>query len=198
MKHSRSNAGFSLMELLIAAVLIPIIAFAVFSNFSSATRLWKKINQSDWQEDIQIFSEKTDPVFMNALKYTPIPFESEDGELSFASFIRTDPKLGGDHGIGEVVYSYDEAHGVLLKSERNLSELFREAKPVKRPVLTHVRSCRIEFYGPTQLSQGFEWKDEWKDAKGNLPIATRFSLEVDDGGEFHEIALVFLIPTGGA
>ena len=101
-KNFQSKRGFSLLELLLVTALLPLLSFAIFANFSSGIRLWKTLNQGVPQEDVRIFYQKVSQDVTNTLKYLDVPFSGDKDHVSFATRVDSDPKLGGDRGIGRL------------------------------------------------------------------------------------------------
>ena len=191
------SSGFTLIELLLAAALIPIISFAIYANFSSGIRLWTVLTQQAASEDINLFYEKTSYDFKNAFHYTPILFTGEQDKLSFATRIDTKPSLGGDRGIGEVAYYYDSRLKVILRQEKNVSQIFRREPGQTRTVLKDVLSFQIHFFSLDEQTQAYQWKDGWGPEEKKLPLAIKINFETGEPNQRRQFIKTFEIPAGG-
>ena len=123
----KSCSGFTLIELLLAAALIPVVSFVIYANLSAGIRIWTKLTQQTPVEDINIFYERSSYDFKNIFRYVTIPFTGKEDKVTFATRIDAAPSLGGDRGIGEVTYFYDPRQKAILRQERNVNQIFREA-----------------------------------------------------------------------
>lgn len=126
--HKLSQDGFSLIELLLVAGLAPIVFFAVYMTFSSGVNLWQKLKQPNPEEDLVIFSQKTQQDFQNSIKFSSIVFSGTKDEVSFPAAIHADKNLGGDHGIGRIAYYYDDKTHGIARTVWNFSQVYKEAK----------------------------------------------------------------------
>jgi prepilin-type N-terminal cleavage/methylation domain-containing protein len=193
-KTRPDRRGFSLLELLLVTALLPVISFAVFANFSSGMRIWKALVQESPQEDISIFYQKVSVDFMNALKYTDIPFTGDKDRVTLATRIDADPKLGGDRGIGRVSFFYDPRERAIFKEEEDISRIYKETAPQKVLMIKGVASFEVNYFFFHSQDKTFSWENEWEPKKDVLPVAARFIFDRDGAGK---TALTFFIPVGG-
>ena len=198
--HSKPNrrklsGGFSLLELLLAASLIPLVSFVIFSNISSGMRLWRAVNQSVFEEDLSIFRSKISSDFEQAFKYATIPFVGEPTRLSFASTMDVPAVLGGDRGIGQASFFYDASAHALVKQEANLSDLFKESAGRSHVVLRNVRRFEVRYFSYNVLEDEYLWDEEWDPDKKSLPVAIRFLCELE--GQREPLVFTFALPAGG-
>lgn len=196
-KNAGHPSGFTLVELLLAAALIPVIAFAIFANLSSGFRVWTTLNRQNVFEDVNIFYEKTSFDFYNAFHYTPLPFAGTPDKVSFACRIDAKPSLGGDRGIGEVSYFYDPAQKTVLRVERDLSQIFKDKPAQARAVLTGVISFQIAYFALDPRTRLYGWKEAWTEEEKKLPSAVTIRCEVAGLDRTGSFVRTFEIPAGG-
>jgi prepilin-type N-terminal cleavage/methylation domain-containing protein len=189
----RRDAGFSLMEMLIVAAIMPVLFFAVFANMSSGLRTWKAFNRPVSEEETVLFIDRAQSDFANAFVYTSLPFTGDLESVSFAAPIQAPKELAGDRGIGRVGYRYDDAGNTLLREESDISEIFRGTPPRVKAVLGGVTGFRIEYLSYVPTESGYVWKEEWAPAKRPLPAAVRLTIDRDNG---ETLAKTFLVPCG--
>lgn len=170
-----NRKGFTLVEILIAAALVPFVAMALYSNFSAGARLWNALRQSLPADQADLFFYKASADFDNAFKSSAIAFEGGPSKVSFASFSTLDPALGGTDGITRVSYSLDRRGVTVLRLTQDVSDIFRSKTGAEQAVLADARSFRIEYLGEDVLTHRFVWTDEWRRDDGSLPAAVRFA-----------------------
>ena len=193
-----NKAGFSLMELLLAASLVPIISLAIFGNLNSGLKIWNSVNKDAVIEDLGVFYEKSERDFLNMTKFGGIPFKAEDGKVSFMTLIVTDALLGKDKGLGEVTYSHDVHQKMILREERNMHDLYREEGGLKSAVLQNVASFKASFLVYEKPTESYRWQESWEEEEGKtFPVAVRFQFELSDGKGTTDFVKTYKIPIGG-
>ena len=191
----QKTSGFSLLELLLAASLVPLISFVIFSNISSGLRLWRALNESVLEEDPVLFRQKVGADFDRAFFFSPIPFSGETERVAFASTVDSPPELGGELGIGQVSIFFDASKKVLVKQEANWSDLYKEAPGRTRILLQGVHSFHIQYFSFDALEDAYLWMDEWDPTKKHLPLAARFICEMENGAS--PLIFTFPVQAGG-
>ncbi len=193
----RSNSGFTLMELLLVTIIFPVIAVAVYGNLRSGAEVMKRLETQSEEEDVAIFFEKVTRDFEEMFEFSGVPFKGDSRSVTFASFLETDPALGGNRGIGEVSYVFDLSKKALLKKERDYHELYKEKPPRSKTLIAHVVGFEFSFFYQDPETKGFMWSDEWEDGQKKLPIGIRLDLELDDGTNHARYAKKIFLPAGG-
>ena len=189
--------GFSLIELLIVAALIPVISFAIYFSFRSSTELWKRLVQEIPEEEIAIFNWRSEGDFRQAFHYSAVPFFGSEEEVSFACYIHTDPHLGGDHGIGQARYFYDSDKKLIVREEKNVSQLYAQKGYSSKVLLQHIESFQLSFLFKDREENKFKWRGDWPVSEKYLPIAVQFNFTQDQSGTLRSVNKVFEIPAGG-
>jgi type II secretion system protein J len=175
-----NKRGFTLIELLLVTALFPIIAMAAFSIFRAGAELWASLTRQVPQENISLFYRKSRVDVDSLLKYLPIPFEADDKSVSFMTSIRTVPELGGDSGLGQVTYRYEEGSKRLVRIEKNMSELHQDRPGRFSVMLEGVEGFSLTYYAFEKLENRWSWKSAWSDTK-TLPAAIRFEFAYGEG-----------------
>jgi prepilin-type N-terminal cleavage/methylation domain-containing protein len=190
-RHKRN--GFTLIEMLLVAMLFPVVSLAIYSNFSAGARVWIKLSKQAPEEDIALFFRKASIDFENAFKYASISFEGDDERVAFASAIKTDIVLGGDLGIGEVAYYYNEDKKAIFKEEKNVSQLHTDKPGTVQWMLGDVTELNVSYFLRDELDGKFRWTQVWKPDEKTIPVAVR--MEFTHSGQ--AFTKTFLIPAGG-
>lgn len=192
----RRRAGFTLVELLLAAALIPVISFAIYGNLSSGIEIWKRLHEQGVSEDVSIFYEKISADLRNTFHYTPIPLAGGGSRISFATRIRTKPSQGGERGIGEVTYAYDSRQQSILREEKNVSQLFREQRGDLKPMLKDVLSFQVSFFYYDETDKIYLWKETWGIEEKKLPLAVRINFDLMELDQKKSFIKTVEIPVG--
>ncbi len=195
-RSGRASAGFSLIELLIVLTLLPVISFAVYSNLNSGINLWKALNQPVPEEEVQVFQTKASRDFLETLVFSPITFQGDAGKVSFPATIRTQPELGGDRGIGQVIYRYDADARAILREERDYAEFCADKPGQTHSVLGGVTACVFSYFVYDEVQRTYGWSDVWSGKPDQAPVAVRFSY-TRAAGAGAEAADTFFVPVGG-
>ncbi len=190
-----SQVGFSLIELLLVMTLAPLVFFSIYSNFSAGVRIWSTVVRQTPEEDLNIFYYKTQRDIENMLRYTSIPFGGDKEEIVFAAAIEALPELGGDHGIGQVRFFYDETSKTINREVKNYSEFYRDSPGHQTVLLQGVSSFELSYLSFSKLDNSAVWRDSWKPDGNNLPLAVRLSFSTVQNADKQE--RVIFIPTGG-
>lgn len=192
-----THKGFTLVELLLAVVLFPVIAFAVYLNFNSGVRIWQTLNSGVAEEDTQLFFKKMTRDLQNSFRYSGSPFLGEEREFSFATFVDTGSALGGSKAPGQATYLYDAGKKVILRQERNAHELYKEKAGNIREVLRDIYMFKVSYFAYDKTSKAFNWVGSWPLEEKTLPLALKLELESHALGETRTLTRTFEIPTGG-
>ena len=181
-----TKSGFSLVELLLVMTLLPILFFAVYTNFSTGLKLWTRVITAVPQEDLNIFHLKMRRDLESMARFSPIGFEGTAEEISFAS--DTD-------GIGRTRFFYDADKKIVVREMQTISQVYQEAQGTSSVLLQNVRSFEIAYLSVDPLQGGYAWRENWKPEAGSLPAAVRLSYSVESTPEKQEDTV--FIPVGG-
>ena len=186
-----------MIELMLAALLVPLIAFAIYANFNSGVKIWRRLHQQTSTEDLMIFSHKVSRNFESLFKYTPIAFEGNEENISFAALIETDVLLGGDRGIGQIRLFYDPGSNTIKREIKNLNQIYRERDSKIETILGGVSHFKATYLVENKKEKTFEWLEEWADRPKELPLAVRFEFTWLNASGQRQVRKTFEIPSGG-
>jgi hypothetical protein len=177
--------------------LIAVVSLAIYGVFDSGVRVMKKVTRPVSEEDMMIFFEKFTRELQNSFQYKGIPFKGEKDKLFFTTFFPTHPELGGEQGIGRIIYSYPGG-GVLYREEKNLSQIYNEEDEMQKKtnqILRQVTSLSFEYFGFDPGEKVYQWKEEWDEEETTLlPQAVKLTLTIDDGDTRREYTRTVSIP----
>lgn len=177
-KFFGSHAGFTLIEILVVATIVSILAAGLGSSFFAGMRLWGRAQQRDTASLNAWFALE---VMARELRQSmEVPFAKFEGgarELSFPAAI--------NDAIVRVTYVYDGYEKRLRRLEVGLSDLLEEKlePEVKERVLFWpAEDVAIEFatFDPIRdengAVKGYAWTDAWEEDDG-LPVAIRLTIK---------------------
>lgn len=192
---SRPRAsGFTLVELLLVCLIIPIVSMAVYGNFSAGLRLWSTLQRQTPYEETDILTRRATHDFNNAVKYALIPFSVDGTRVDFACFTPATDLFGGADAIGRVAYYYDKSAKVLMREEKNISQAYTDAPGRVSRVFSNVDGFSMQFFALDPIANAYLWTEEWDPSKEKLPSAIRFNIE--SGGS--TLVRTFHLPGGGS
>lgn len=180
--------GFTLIELLIVSVLLGVVSLAIFGVFNSGIKIWQRMNSALTNEEINIFLSKFTRDISNGLKFSAINFAGDDEELRFATLLYS-PRLE-KRTVGQVSYAYRP--GMLVRKERDFSQVYNEQEGSPGPILKNLDSCKFTYYAYDKEAKGYCWKEEWQ--KEQLPLAVRIELGYKNELGTHSIVRTVNIP----
>lgn len=163
--------------MLVAMALSGVLVLAVYSCFSSGTRLWRSALGSSATEDVNIFVLQPQKDFVSAFLYKGIPFAGDKQRVSFAAGIEAPAALGGARGVGEISYWFDPKLGAVIREVRDISQIYNDHAGAGRPVLRGVHALRLSYLTFEEIENAYRWVDDWTDGDKELPVAVRFEID---------------------
>jgi hypothetical protein len=191
------RAGFSLMEILLVAVLLPVVGLAIFSNFNSGLKLWRSIGTPDPNEDRTIFFGRVERDLEQGFKSKAAPFTGSSGTFSLSTIVEGPEGLGGADSPGRAVFSYDAAGRAIVREAFDANQISEEKPGTKTAAARDVASAHFSYLVFDKERQRFEWREEVEADKLALPAAVRFEMELlAPDGALEPVSRVFYIPAG--
>ena len=187
--------GYSLLELLLVLTLLPVVFFAVYSNFSTGFKVWARVVRATPQEDLDIFYTKTRRDLQSMRRLSSVVFEGDREEISFAASVEARPELGGQYGLGQVRLFYDKDSRTVLREVKDYSEVYRGSPGTQSVLLKNVTSFELAYFTKGGTDSSYGWTDSWKPEADKLPLAVKMTFSVADIPGTWERTV--FIPVGG-
>ncbi len=187
-------AGFTLVELIVALVLLALMASVMFGSLSLAARSWDggeaKVDQVSAMRQTQEFLREQlsaeYPLRMRKMAELPLLFAGERDEIRYAAALPSRVIEGGVYFFRLAVARADDKSQLVL--ERMIPDAsalqepdFREAK---RSVLADgIAELRISYFGRDARStdaEGPTWRDRWDDRQ-QRPMLVRIDVKPEKG-----------------
>lgn len=189
----RAAAGFTLIEVLLAIVLLGLLSVGVYGAISTSTRAVRSGEQAiERTNKLRVTQELLRRQVSQALA---VAYDRDPGDGRITNFVGERDRMtwvsampgylgrGGPY-VQEIGFERDGAGGTLvfrhaLLNGFELREGFPE-KPGPVVLLERVSDVRIAYRGTTPEGRLDDWQDEW-DKSGPLPLLVRIDVEFDRG-----------------
>lgn len=175
--NRRPDSGFTILELLIVTMILPVIAFTIFANFRSGYALWSVVTQPVPGEELARFSRRLSDDTQSAGRYSAAPFAGTPVELSFFRIPASDP-VEPAGAVLRVRYVWDDNANAIVREERDLSEQHRDRPGRVSLALAGVEECRFEYLVFDKLNESYQWRDAWSGKPEEFPAALRVNFTV--------------------
>lgn len=195
MTRQRLQKGFTLVEILIASVMITLIMSIAYTGYFSITNSTKRCNYKLYSLDqnrtlltalarqISCSYESSITDADNAEKINYFNTENNAIDNHILNFVTTRAAFAETHrdpGLWNLTYRLDEKKGILYIDKKNFVPESKTAGDKRDwlKVADNVEYLRLEFFN------GEEWTAEWNyKERGKLPAAVRIKLGIKDGNE---------------
>jgi len=192
-QNPKPSKAFTLVELLIVSALLAIISMAVYAVFNSGVKIWQRIGNLTWEEDLNILLDKLQSDLRNSFDFQGIDFIGEKDKLVFATIV--DSARLKKKTIGQVAYFFNPYLGTLSREERDYAHIFGEDRGRVSVVSTNIRFLRFQYRYYDEEMKRYIWNYRWMTE--GLPDAVRVELEFDDG-DAARITRTVDIPSAGS
>jgi len=187
--------AFTLIELIIATVILAVIVVSISSIFSIGIKAWRRGNEGHELQKVRIALLKIQKELRNSFFFSKIAFKGASSEITFSLSIPED----NTEKIYIITYRMDENKDTGAKNLVREKRLFTEnpqdeKETIKEPVFS-VRSIAFKYaYKLKDGSNGFEWQDSWPESQQGIPRAVKISFQLDSGDEIYNKTI--FIPQG--
>jgi len=186
------QAGFTLLELLVAITLLALVATMAFSGFRLGTRAWEVADEYEHEVYLvqQMLRERISAAYFPSELNVGAFDQGEalfEGGPDHVSFIAPLPDLFGVAGLYrvtvEVTGSGDDRTLVMSwrlwrpEGEARTRETVDADDGNRRVLLDGIEDATFAFFGPgEEFGARSSWQDEWQ-ARMDLPFLVRIELE---------------------
>ena len=203
----RRSGGFTLVELLVTAAILGIVALAVISSFASGLKVYERVeSRTRTRPDILLSLEKMERDLRNTIPSSEIDFTGEKESVSFAA-------LTAEGNLGRILYYLKGARDLLTREEQDYPRAVSKIKKGKGRVkeLVSVKDIDFSYYYRDPDTEEYKWKDTWKveeeattddgrrttdEEEGRVPLGVKIKLTYKEGAEYVTLTRAVLIPVG--
>ncbi|MCK5578418.1 MAG: hypothetical protein KAI63_02720 [Planctomycetes bacterium] len=176
-ENKGGRAGLTLLETLLASVLIAVVGLAVYHAYWQGTNVWRRVQGHGQQKErVIIFLERFSQELRNTFVFQGIPFEGKKKKMSFAGLIKEWDESTNDYIYkpGRSNYEFDSGKKVLKGGQFTYSQLSDVPDSSSlRPELENILEVDFTYYPGDPIGEGLE---SW-DALGQLPAAVRIRIK---------------------
>jgi len=198
----RKKAGFSLIELMIAALILSFLGGVIYALLSQGIEIWHRSITPKPSFEIDLFLEKLESELRNISSYDQAgSLVGEKDRIEFflmanqATLSRA--QFGGNGGIVKVSYRYDPyQHGIQKTVFSYADLLMQSTKPsVSAIVLTGFSDCRFEFLGQPGEEKEADWFQKWDGPC--IPHLVKVSFAYKEGARLKQLSQLISVPMAG-
>ncbi len=172
---SPQRAGFSLVELLIAAGIASLIAGGITLSLFSGIAAWRRIRQMQGLE-VAIALEQMASQFANSPSFAEIPFEGEPDRLAFPALVRlVDSEGVAAWTLGRRLYFLDEERQALCVRDETYGDFLSGTSRLPlRCLAAGVRGIELEYLRLDPELGTSTWLTRWEPTESQrVPWAIR-------------------------
>lgn len=185
MKHAARQRGFTLLEILLALVLLGFVMLGAWGAVRGATRVTHSADA------VMARSEAVRTVQQFLRTYAggaqPQPFVAADGsaarmfqgDATSMQYVAPLPIQSGHAGLYVQVISLQKtASGTLLRLAYRpyANDASAHAPPTEHVLLTDLRGGKFQYLAAAAFGKPAAWRDDWQ-AANSLPLAVRIQLD---------------------
>lgn len=190
--HWRREAGFTLLELLVALTLLALIVALLFGGMRFGTRAWEAANERiDRSSELQVVQSfirsqlgQAHPVALSGDR-SKIAFQGTPEGVTFAAPMPAHLSLGGFYLLS--FHAEDGAKGRRLVLSWRLfdpkDEELASGEPEETTVLIdRISEVEFSYFGSSDPEDEPEWRDRWE-GEESLPSLVRLRVAFAEGDE---------------
>jgi general secretion pathway protein J len=180
------EAGFTLVELLVAVVLVTLLTALLFGGLRSAAQAWSKVDrQVDAAADFEAARTLLRRAVLSAYPAfagtdpadRTIAFDGAGDELTVVAPLPAAIAAGVEARQRFYVAAAGGAHALYMAWQLDLPAADPAAAPEHRVrLLDHVGALRFQYYGAPERGQAPTWLESWK-GFAHLPELVRVHIE---------------------
>ena len=189
----KNNPGFSFIELIIVVSILSVVSLAIYATFNNGMKIWQRVNRQLPEEELDIFFEEFTRDLRNCLKFAVIGFLGREDRLEFATLTGSAGLKG--RTVGQVSYLYEPAREMLIRRQRDYSQVYSDAEGKAEDGVRNIKSVRFKYYFYSKEKNEYYWQEE--SLTGAIPLAVRIELELEDEKQLSKFARTVTIPIGG-
>jgi len=196
-----SSKGFTLMELVIATLIISFLGTVIYTVFVQGLRLWNRAVKERPEIGIGLCFEKLTVDLRNALVYSNVGLVGGTDSMEFYTLgdselylpenkfeRRTEPLL--------VQYSFQKSDSAVRRSQLNYYEILNQAKIPQKSARIADHIVRLKFsYFRSDPKAVVDWASQWQEKC--LPEAVKINLDFKDQNKVKSMSKIISLPAGG-
>ncbi|MCX5687469.1 MAG: prepilin-type N-terminal cleavage/methylation domain-containing protein [Candidatus Omnitrophica bacterium] len=190
-----TRRAFTLIELIVATLIMTIVVVSIYSTFSLGMKAWRKGSEGRNLQKIRISLLKLQKELKSTFLFSMIKFKGISSEMTFPVIVSKEDK----DNTYIVNYYIVEDRNMGVKSLIKKKILFTDKEYAETgeigEFIFSAYSMDFEYaYELKNGSKGFEWHGAWEESQKAIPCAVRINFSLDAGGELYHKTI--FIPQG--
>ena len=219
----RGSAGFTLVEMLLAAGILAIIGLTIVAAFTGGMNIFYRMEgYTSVKTDVLAAMEKMERDLRNTFYYAGIDFTGTSGRMTFPGLIRTFNSKGiPEESLGSISYYLDDRmrKRALSRETKRYSQAIRREESPKGDIapLAEIEDVNFRYYSCDPEGGSYYWSSSWdrseapedereegkenkgdaplKDREENIPLGVRIEISYKEAGRTVTLSrAVFLQP----
>jgi general secretion pathway protein J len=215
LSDTSQNSGFTLLEVLIAVVLLGILAAALYGSYFGVIRARDRASsgmesQRELGATLDLIRREVSSAMVSQdprMRFVVLDrdnFGAPASTLELTTMLPPDIQVRGESGIVDVIYQITKKDTklILTRQEQDLIYLnntntsastgTNAAANAGYPQMEQINSFLVECY------DGSKWVKTWNSPPQGLPQMVRVTVQVDDGGKPAEFSMMSTPRMGGS
>jgi general secretion pathway protein J len=173
-----SDAGFTLLELLVAITLLSLLSLALLGGLRFGARVWERSDQHNLkgselrlaEAELRKHIERAWPFFDTSNPLTPhASFEGRADRLAFLTSVPDTPPY---RGYMRIQFALEQQSGTFQLIQHMEPELSEDAAARRRVLAEGLTALRFSYFGKEARNKPSSWHDEWE-GRTMLPALVR-------------------------
>jgi general secretion pathway protein J len=193
----RSNAGFTLVEVLVALLLFSLLSLALFGTVRVDASAWVRATSHADDSDRRIHAqdllrhliENAYPLYLSSDPASRrIDFTGSKNGLNFLSSAPMALANGGRSRVVLAIEPENDRLDLMLESNPELAVKNGQAEAARRPLVSGASAVAFSYFGRTLSGRTAEWHDDWN-AQTELPRLVRVEVRfpASDGDSWPDL-----------
>ncbi len=198
MKQAARALGFTLVELLLATLLISFVGGVIYQLFAQGISLWHRSLVDRLDVDVLIYTERLAADLRNAILDTEGVFSGSTDSLDFATLSQVKSPSVSEKELNatapsKVRYWYDQKKKKIYRGESGYLSYLRDQGQTMlgREIVPQVTNCKYSFYNPDSHAPNL-WLNSWE--RDCLPPAVKVFIEYKNEAQVKNFSTVISLP----
>ena len=182
------RSAFTLIELVIATVILTVVVVSVSSAFSVGIKAWRRGTQGHDIQKVRLALLKIQKELRSSFFFSRAAFRGTASEMTFPLCI---PEENASE-IYIITYRVDEGEGAagakaLVREKRVFTENSQDGDEPVREQVFPVKTIGFKYaYGLKDGHNEFEWQDLWlPESQKSIPLAIKISFQLANSDDVY-------------